>query len=290
MIYPVPQQNFAQQNILSEASDERVANLKQFLADAPHKMNNAQQGDMYRYPLLDSNEYVTCVYWNGEYLMSGTDIVRIVQYRFRCRGVSVPRPKKLEEGIFSDLRNLKPGHDAVLEEPRSELLKFLYEKECIRTQKKQKVFYWYKIPHDNLYHDAMERELRRLHNLDNMTMLCQHLFMSQQHPVEMQPNGGYGQMQMMLPQAQMQPQQQMYYMHGSTPTMAPMMPMPEPFKQSRPEMLGIEPMMVSDSMLGNMPMPIPNHQADLARASNEKLIMSLFNHEDFLKELDTKDF
>lgn len=192
--------------------------------------------------------------------MSGTDIVRIVQYRFRCRGVSVPRPKKLEEGIFSDLRNLKPGHDAVLEEPRSELLKFLYEKECIRTQKKQKVFFWYKIPHDNLYHDAMERELRRLHNLDNMTMLCQHLFMTQQHPLEMASNTNYGQMQMMLPPPSHhhpQQQQQMYYLHGTGQSMQQMLPMPEPFKQSRPDMLGIEPMMTtSDSLVNNIP---PSH-------------------------------
>lgn len=35
--------------------------------------------------------------------------------------------KKFEEGIFSDLRNLKPGIDATLEDPRSDFLEFLYK-------------------------------------------------------------------------------------------------------------------------------------------------------------------
>lgn len=66
--------------------------------------------------------------------------------------------KKFEEGVFSDLRNLKPGQDACLEEPKvrslsaditsvlhtsqSPFLDLLFKYQCIRTQKKQKVFYW----------------------------------------------------------------------------------------------------------------------------------------------------
>ncbi|KAF9570659.1 homeodomain transcription factor ste12, partial [Lunasporangiospora selenospora] len=37
----------------------------------------------------------------------------------------------------------------------------LYRNNCIRTQKKQKVFYWYSVPHDRLFLDAMERDLKR---------------------------------------------------------------------------------------------------------------------------------
>jgi len=73
--------------------------------------------------------------------------------------------KKFEEGIFSDLRNLKPGIDATLEGPRSEFLEFLYKNGCIRTQKKQKVFFWYSVPHDALFCDALERDLRRESNM-----------------------------------------------------------------------------------------------------------------------------
>lgn len=38
---------------------------------------------------------------------------------------------------------------------------FLYKNNCIRTQKKQKVFYWYSVPHDRLFLDALERDLKR---------------------------------------------------------------------------------------------------------------------------------
>ncbi|KNE59571.1 hypothetical protein AMAG_18208 [Allomyces macrogynus ATCC 38327] len=38
--------------------------------------------------------------------------------------------KKFEEGIFSDLRNLKPGVDAALEESRSEFLEWLHKHNC----------------------------------------------------------------------------------------------------------------------------------------------------------------
>jgi len=73
----------------------------------------------------------------------------------------VKNSKKFEEGIFSDLRNLKAGTDASLEEPKSAFLDFLYKNNCIRTQKKQKVFYWYSVPHDRLFLDALERDLKR---------------------------------------------------------------------------------------------------------------------------------
>jgi transcription factor STE12 len=73
----------------------------------------------------------------------------------------VKNSKKFEEGIFSDLRNLKSGTDASLEEPKSAFLDFLYKNNCIRTQKKQKVFYWYSVPHDRLFLDALERDLKR---------------------------------------------------------------------------------------------------------------------------------
>jgi hypothetical protein len=76
-------------------------------------------------------------------------------------GRPVTNLKKFEEGIFSDLRNLKPGMDASLEEPKSEFLEMLYKNNCIRTQKKQKVFFWFSVPHDRLFLDALERDLKR---------------------------------------------------------------------------------------------------------------------------------
>src|ERR1700733_9930153 len=92
---------------------------------------------------------------------SVTDIVRCLSFRFQAFGRPVKNSKKFEEGIFSDLRNLKSGTDASLEEPKSGFLDFLYKNNCIRTQKKQKVFYWYSVPHDRLFLDALERDLKR---------------------------------------------------------------------------------------------------------------------------------
>ena len=93
--------------------------------------------------------------------ISGTDIVRCLSFRFQAFGRPVKNSKKFEEGIFSDLRNLKSGTDASLEEPKSAFLDFMYKNNCIRTQKKQKVFYWYSVPHDRLFLDALERDLKR---------------------------------------------------------------------------------------------------------------------------------
>jgi transcription factor STE12 len=87
--------------------------------------------------------------------------VRCLSFRFQAFGRPVKNSKKFEEGIFSDLRNLKSGTDASLEEPKSHFLDFLYKNNCIRTQKKQKVFYWYSVPHDRLFLDALERDLKR---------------------------------------------------------------------------------------------------------------------------------
>ncbi|KAG2135357.1 STE-12 alpha [Suillus bovinus] len=155
-------------------------NLKYFLATAPSRWSSTASGQtqndsfpmdssvhpasshpfMNRF-LLPSSEYITCVKWNNRYHITGTDIVRALVFRFEAFGRPVRNMKKFEEGIFSDLRNLKPGVDACLEEPKSQFLDLLFKYQCIRTQKKQKVFYWYSVPHDRLFLDALERDLKR---------------------------------------------------------------------------------------------------------------------------------
>ncbi|KAH8831129.1 STE like transcription factor-domain-containing protein [Flagelloscypha sp. PMI_526] len=111
--------------------------------------------------LLPTQEYVSCVLWAGRYHVSGTDIVRALVFRFEAFGRPVVNHKKFEEGVFSDLRNLKPGVDASLEEPKSAFLDLLFKYQCVRTQKKQKVFFWFSVPHDRLFLDALERDLKR---------------------------------------------------------------------------------------------------------------------------------
>lgn len=44
---------------------------------------------------------------------------------------------------------------------QSAFLELLFKNNCIRTQKKQKVFYWYSVQHDKLFLDALERDTRR---------------------------------------------------------------------------------------------------------------------------------
>ncbi|WPH00895.1 Hypothetical protein R9X50_00372900 [Acrodontium crateriforme] len=137
---------------------QQVDNLKYFLISAPVDWSPDQY---IRRFLLPTGEYVSCVLWNNLFHISGTDIVRCLAFRFQAFGRPVKNSKKFEEGIFSDLRNLKSGTDASLEEPKSPFLDFLYKNNCIRTQKKQKVFYWYSVPHDRLFLDALERDLKR---------------------------------------------------------------------------------------------------------------------------------
>lgn len=87
-------------------------------------------------------DFISCVLWEGRFYVTGTDIVKYITWRFRMEDEPVGELKKFEEGIFSDLRNLKPGSGAVLEEPRSPFLEFLFKIGAIRTHKKQKVFFW----------------------------------------------------------------------------------------------------------------------------------------------------
>ncbi|KAI9266182.1 STE like transcription factor-domain-containing protein, partial [Helicostylum pulchrum] len=144
-----------------ENTEERlnqIDELKYFLGTATNDWEANRQ--VHSFP-LPTGESLSCVFWNNLFHVTGTDIVRTLLYRFHLFGRPVTNLKKFEEGIFSDLRNLKPGMDASLEEPKSEFLEMLYKNNCIRTQKKQKVFFWFSVPHDRLFLDALERDLKR---------------------------------------------------------------------------------------------------------------------------------
>lgn len=132
--------------------------LYDFLKNATKYFREGERIKKYQ---LKNGDCIHCILWNYHFYITGTDIVKILIWRFQSSGKSIGNIKKFEEGIFSDLRNLKPGIDATLENPRSDFLEFLYKNGCIRTQKKQKVFYWYSVPHDALFCDALERDLRR---------------------------------------------------------------------------------------------------------------------------------
>ncbi|KAI7853046.1 STE like transcription factor-domain-containing protein, partial [Circinella umbellata] len=138
-----------------------INQLKYFLATAPTEWDVPQDEPPIKKHILPLGDTISCVQWNTSYYISGTDIVRCLVFRFHAFGRPIQNLKKFEEGIFSDLRNLKPGTDATLEEPKSQFLDLLYKHNCIRTQKKQKVFNWFSVPHDRLFLDALERDLKR---------------------------------------------------------------------------------------------------------------------------------
>jgi len=60
-----------------------------------------------------SRRAITCVLYGDLRL-----IVRALAFRFEAFGRPVKSMKKWEEGVFSDLRNLKHGMDAILEAPK----------------------------------------------------------------------------------------------------------------------------------------------------------------------------
>lgn len=140
--------------LFHRSMQQQVEAFKEFLSNAPVNWNTSES--IRRFP-ISKGESVSCVLWHELFHITGTDIVRSLAYRFECLGRKVILQKKFEEGIFSDLRNLKPLSDSTLEDSRSHFLKFLYENQCIRTQKKQKVFYWFSVNHDKLF------LVRRLH-------------------------------------------------------------------------------------------------------------------------------
>lgn len=136
-----------------------IEDLKFFLATAPANWQDNQV--IRRYYLNLDEGFVSCVFWNNLYFITGTDIVRCIVYKFEHFGRKIIDRKKFEEGVFLDLRNLKCGSDAILEPPRLEFLEFLFKNLCLRTQKKQKVFFWFNVPHDKLMADALERDLKK---------------------------------------------------------------------------------------------------------------------------------
>ncbi|GAB5585653.1 hypothetical protein Unana1_00553 [Umbelopsis nana] len=155
---------------VTESAHARLAmieDVKRFLFEAPTSWDQVEGNMMIKRCVLPGTcDSISCVLWKGLLYITGTDIVRSLLFRFHAFGRLVTNIKKFEEGIFSDLRNLKPGTDSCLECPKSDFLDLLYKYKCIRTQKKQKVFCWFSVPHDRLFLDALERDLKR----ENMGM------------------------------------------------------------------------------------------------------------------------
>lgn len=145
-------------NYVSEQLSDTVNRLKIFLATAPADWSPSYKIKRFVFP---NGQKIACVLWDSLFHITGTDIVKIVTFRFASIGRQITNVRKFEEGIFSDLRNLKAGTDATLETAKSDFLAFLFRNRTIRTQKKQKIFYWFSVNHDKLFMDALERDLKR---------------------------------------------------------------------------------------------------------------------------------
>lgn len=86
---------------------------------------------------------ITCVRWKGNCYISGPEIFKIQMALYRLNHKkSVPRPKRFEEIILTQLRSLKEGQDFILEDAGSEMIKFFHKLGAIRTHKRQKIFLW----------------------------------------------------------------------------------------------------------------------------------------------------
>jgi hypothetical protein len=132
--------------------------LRNFISSASNDWNEGEE--CRRFTVF--GDCITCAKWNGHSLVSGVDIVKVIgaMYRLANMGGSPVDRRKFEEGITSDLRSLKVGVHAILEEANSNLLDFLYRINSVRTHKRQKIFFWNTVPFEKLYHDAAERENR----------------------------------------------------------------------------------------------------------------------------------
>ncbi|KAL3232746.1 Protein STE12 [Nakaseomyces bracarensis] len=149
-----------------------IEDLKYFLATAP--MNWHENQVIRRYYLSNSKGFISCVFWDNLFYITGTDIVKTCAYKMEKFGRKINDRKKFEEGLFSDLRNLKCGVDATLEQPKSKFLKFLYRNLCLKTQKKRKVFFWFSVPHERLFADALERDLKKEHHGNEASTIAVH--------------------------------------------------------------------------------------------------------------------
>ena len=134
------------------------AQLKSFLETAPLEWPFHLE---MKQCLLPTGEIISCIFRNNSFYITGTDIIKILIYRFIALGRPIQDLKKFQEGAFSDFRNLKLGIDAALESANSPFLQYLYHHKCIKTQKRQKVFYWFAVNHDKLFIDALERDLKK---------------------------------------------------------------------------------------------------------------------------------
>ena len=136
--------------------------LRVFLSTAPTLFDRDKNIEIKSYR-LPNGENISCILYNSIFYITSTDIVKITNFRHQLIGRPIHSSyvRKFEEGIFSDLRRLKQYIDWSFEESNSELLDFLVSKKAAKKAKKQKIYHWWSIPHDELFASSVFRTVKR---------------------------------------------------------------------------------------------------------------------------------
>ena len=105
---------------------------------------------------MGNGESVSCINWEYNIYITGTDIIRVIYYILSFQGYKI-NYKLLQQGINSNLRNNK---NFILEQNYSELLILLKRYNCINTLKKQKIYLWNSVNFNKLINDFLYRSLK----------------------------------------------------------------------------------------------------------------------------------
>lgn len=149
-------------------SPEEQAGLADFIRAAPamaraaHAGHGADgpEGALARYRLPATLEHIHCVLWEGQYLMTSCDIIKVLRVLVRAGGHG-QADRKFKESVFSALRRYRPGLECQVELAHSRLLLWLQQHGCIRTIKRQRMYYWHKVDVFGLADEIRQRAVRR---------------------------------------------------------------------------------------------------------------------------------
>ncbi|KAK4330461.1 Protein STE12 [Rhodotorula toruloides] len=134
--------------------------LQLFIATAPTTFPTVQdQGNVLTLRTFDltDGETIACIRWQGLYYVTGTDVVRILDFQSRQAGLHQNDSKAFARGVYSDLRRLKIGRDCVLLPSQAPLLDALFRDDFIKTRKARKLFFWFSVPYDDLLRRVLDR-------------------------------------------------------------------------------------------------------------------------------------
>lgn len=291
---------------------EEMAELQTFFKEGPERASRnlavKKVGDMRgassKHILRTTGEAIHCVLWEGRHYLTSYDIIKALkvlvvddgQGRLYSTDIDI-NGKKFEENVFSVLRQLKVGVNCRLEEARSDLLDWLCRHDCIRTQKKQKVFYWQDVNVPLMAREIRSRCLRlgtagrsfmgpgalgAGQEMSPMDMMLMH--QHQQNMMQQQQNN----MVPLLPAGA--PGQQAFPFHQPMPFYMPLMPAPSMHyaqpQQQMPQMgqmaqqlAQMQQQMPMQEMPRLSPLSIPLEQKDSAEQQHQMQQHQIMQHQ-----------